>query len=456
MGVLYVYLQEAKLLADRPVTLSKRKAQRRLSSSELEGQVGENVEDKVVVLEEDAGEESTHEKRPVEPELELVDRNLEETNEAERVEDIARRGRSWPPSPPPLDHEKFEKEKNTPHDPSAIVEPFYEAWAIIDFKHSVRIKTFQLLGLKLKIKEHNLTGLDSYVGIAATQSELKDLIAQLRRRTLYSNPPSTLQQITAVFSRCARTATGIISIRNDATKYSYPPRTWAIAVLAPWSKLPSFTSAFKTITKSQDPVYLLILLSPGGGAGQLTIPTPDLNPFIGERKSKLGREMMRAPQEDYELERPHLIIESRHSHYKERDMRRNRGEEEESLDKLVRKKIHEVSPSSSTSSEPPSDSWHKTRPTARRTNRNVDEIEIIDVSQKAAETAVNDFLATFSSLYDDVPEEERTKVLESTPVREQWDENHSDSDSASEDYEGGRARRARSRRRTRSSPLADD
>jgi hypothetical protein len=82
----------------------------------------------------------------------------------------------------------------------------------------------------------------------------------------------------------------------------------------------------------------------------------------------------------------------------------------------------------------------------------VDEIEIIDVSQKAEEIAVNDFLATFSSLYDDVPEEERTKILDSTPVREQGNE----SDSGSEDYEGGHARWARSKRRTRISPLADD
>lgn len=454
MGVLYAYLQEAKLLSDRPVTLSKRKVQRSLSSSSLEqeGKVGENVGDEVVVLQEDADEESMHEKRPVEPELEVVDRNPEETNEAE---DIARRGRSWPPPPPQLDHEKDEKEKNTPHDPSATVEPFYEAWAIIDLKHSVRIKTFQLFGLKLKIKEHNLTGLDSYVGIAATQSELKDLIAQLRCQSLYANPPSTLQQITAVSARCARTVTSIISIRNNATKYSYPPRTWAIEVLAPWSKLPSSTSAFRPTTKSQDPGYLLILLSPGGGVGQLTIPTPDLNPFIGERKSKLGREMMRAPQEDYELEKPHLIIESRRSHYKERDTRRNRVEEEESFDNLVRKKVRDVSPSSSTSSQPPSDSWQGRRTAARtnRNRRNVDQIEIIDVSQKAEETAVNDFLATFSSLYDDVPEEERTKVLDSTPVREQVDESDSEIDSASEDYEGGRTRRVRSRRRTRRSPL---
>jgi hypothetical protein len=79
MGLLYAYLQEAKLLADRPVTLSKRNAQRRLSSSE----VGKTVEDEVVVLEEDADEESTHETRHVEPEIDVVDRNPEETNEAE-------------------------------------------------------------------------------------------------------------------------------------------------------------------------------------------------------------------------------------------------------------------------------------------------------------------------------------------------------------------------------------
>lgn len=99
MGLLYAYLREAKLLADRPVALSKRQAQRRPSPSEQEGKAGENVEDEVVVLEEDPGKESTREKRLVEPELDVVDRNPKETNEAERVEDIARRGDSWPPPP---------------------------------------------------------------------------------------------------------------------------------------------------------------------------------------------------------------------------------------------------------------------------------------------------------------------------------------------------------------------
>lgn len=52
------------------------------------------------------------------------------------------------------------------------------------------------------------------------------------------------------------------------------------------------------------------------------------------------------------------------------------------------------------------------------------EIVIIEMSQKAEEIAVNDFLTTFSSLCDDVPEEERTKVLDPAPIRKQVDELH--------------------------------
>lgn len=40
----------------------------------------------------------------------------------------------------------------------------------------------------------------------------------------------------------------------------------------------------------------------------------------------------------------------------------------------------------------------------------------VHISQEEAETAVNDFLAEFSSLYDDVPKEERRKVLSSIPL----------------------------------------
>jgi hypothetical protein len=49
-------------------------------------------------------------------------------------------------------------------------------------------------------------------------------------------------------------------------------------------------------------------------------------------------------------------------------------------------------------------------------------------AQKDAETAVNDFLASFSTLYDGVPPEERTKVLDSVAVPEQGDESSSESD----------------------------
>lgn len=42
-----------------------------------------------------------------------------------------------------------------------------------------------------------------------------------------------------------------------------------------------------------------------------------------------------------------------------------------------------------------------------------------EYDQKEAETAVNDFLASFSTLYDDVTIEERTKVLDSVALGEE-------------------------------------
>ena len=84
--------------------------------------------------------------------------------------------------------------------------------------------------------------------------------------------------------------------------------------------------------------------------------------------------------------------------------------------------------SSSTSLEAP-----YYRETARKTTK--DENEDAKLSQKETETVVNDFLATFSSLYDDVPPEERTKVLDAIPLVEE-DEFENSDDLYSESYTG--------------------
>lgn len=64
--------------------------------------------------------------------------------------------------------------------------------------------------------------------------------------------------------------------------------------------------------------------------------------------------------------------------------------------------------------------------------------------QKETEMAVNDFLATFSSLYDDMPVDERTKVLDSVPLPEEGISDSGDDEDNSESES------------SRSSPLVDD
>jgi hypothetical protein len=279
---------------------------------------------------------------------------------------------------------------NRPVNPTPTQSPFYEAWAILDKRFFLKIKTFQLFGIKLKIKENSLADLDSYSGLAATQSELKDLIAQLRPHSSSSATPSTFKQLTALPSGCARTVTHLISIRANATKFAIPPRTWAIEVLAPWSSLPSSCAPKLTqnisidTLKSQDPGYLLILRSPSNEDDQPTIPAPDFDPFQEKRipfrtENRNDRFLRREPEIEY--------------------VRKGR----------------KVASSIASSSR----SWLKPWETARKMTRDED----IKARQKEAETAVNDFLATFSSLYDDVPEDERTKVLDSiaAPVAEEDD-----------------------------------
>ena len=55
------------------------------------------------------------------------------------------------------------------------------------------------------------------------------------------------------------------------------------------------------------------------------------------------------------------------------------------------------------------------------------------VLRKETETAVNDFLATVS-LYDDVPIEERTKVLDSIPLAERKEIEESEEDGSNDEF----------------------
>jgi hypothetical protein len=141
------------------------------------------------------------------------------------------------------------------------------------------------------------------------------------------------------------------------------------------------------MSKSLDPGYLLILRSPGPVMDDqpLVVPDRNHNPFL-----------------------VFLAIETTYA--------------------LARQKKHERRWRSR------SPSW----PREQGTRRRVTGYEATEVRQKDTETAVNDFLATFSSLYDSVPEEERGKVLDTVKVVKEGSESESDS------------------RSTRSSSLADD
>lgn len=142
-------------------------------------------------------------------------------------------------------------------------------------------------------------------------------------------------------------------------------------------RFPQYTD--NKINKSLDPGYLLILRSPGDEKeNALAIPDSDFNPFRDEGIV--------------------LAIENRG--------RRQYGDTEFEMTRRA-KKMHRLSPSPS---------WSRERETARRVTRDEEDVRL---SQKEAETAVNDFLASFSSLYDDVPPGERTKVLDSAPIVEE-------------------------------------
>jgi hypothetical protein len=253
-----------------------------------------------------------------------------------------------------------------------------------------------LLGIKIKIKESASEPPHSYAGIAATQEEIKNLTTRIRADpTRQKQEPSTLQQLMALSLENATIVSYLILGRINASKYSNPPRTWAIELLTPWSAI-SEAHLKGQLDKSLEPGYLIILRSPGDGKG-LSVPDPCVDPS---------------------REQPILLAIEDKKHHEQHH---------ETEFAIVRKKKY------GRSSEGPFE-----RETARRAT--CEEVTNPHLSQEETENAVNNFLATFSALYDDVPPEERTKVLDSVPLAMGRDVDDSDEDEDNSEYESGYSR----------------
>jgi hypothetical protein len=291
-------------------------------------------------------------------------------------------------------------------DPVLAQQPFYEAWSITSTTPTPEATTIRVLGLKFKIRNNNPTYLDSYQGIIATQAEIKTLISQIRSSSpspssSSNNVPSTLRQLTALTSGTASTISHLISLRLSAITYTNPTAPWAIELLVPWTSLPpstpNLTQRLSGVNNKLDPGYLLILRALGDEAPQneLKIPEVETNPFrVMERKRSVSTSASRNLPIVVDEGPPSLGIAIK------RIRRRGGGSKKH--------RPLQTSPSPS--------------PRVRRPRRVTIDDEDAKLSQRETETAVNDFLASFSTLYDDMPEEERTKVLDSVKVEEEGEE----------------------------------
>lgn len=228
--------------------------------------------------------------------------------------------------------------------------------------------------MKFKL-EHSNWNLNSYQGLIASQAEIKTLISQIRLTAAWSRPPSssssakvlrTLHQLTTVSSTTASTISELMSLRLKATTFGSPlfdqTNGWTIELLVPWTSLPAsppnLQRGLNSFKKKLDPGYLLILrtVRPEAPQDRLIVPEAEVDPF-GEARGSVSRSLVDSSLED-EMGRVNIRV-------------------------------------------------------SRRGNVIVAENseEALPLNQHGAKTAVNDFLATFSILYEDLPEEDETKGL---------------------------------------------
>jgi len=269
--------------------------------------------------------------------------------------------------------------------------------------------------MKIKETDSQILDVHGYSGLAATQDEIKNLVSQIRAspngRKQNQTSSSTLQHLTAVSSETALTVSNLINIRMNAAQYARPPRSWTIELLTRWSTLPLQTFPRHPKQTIPNPGYLLILKASADQIWNgLTVPNRDDKYFPGS-------------QVVLEIQEPRQLRNVNIEHGMEYELVR-----EEQPRRSHNKTQMIILPS------PSEESGLRERETARKAATYSGEVPV-QMSQQETETAVNDFLATLSALYDDVPAEERTKVLDSVPLRvggEEGFESDGDSSKSSE------------------------
>lgn len=308
----------------------------------------------------------------------------------------------------------------TRQEPPAQIQPnLYEVWVLYHELHVTRSKIIQLLGIKLKIETNERNHHVQFAQIHAEQEGIETLISQLRAKKPKDTKQSTmLQQLNALGPELATDVSHLILDRINQTGN----RKWFLELHAPWSKsqeLGSVTHSLiaRRIRVPPNAKHLVILSSPAEAENNILV--------IEDRAMPSRRRLYVDEQQVEDITR--------------RSTPERRPEQDVQFE-LVRKGLKRAGAHRSSNSESFSSSqWPKEKETARRSAR-----AEVHLSQQETETAVNDFLATFSSLYDDVPPEERGKVLESVPLVEEEEE---ESDESSDES----IRESRSRRRRRPS-----
>ncbi|CZR55008.1 uncharacterized protein PAC_04894 [Phialocephala subalpina] len=256
----------------------------------------------------------------------------------------------------------------------------------------------------------------------AEHEEIKTLIAQLRaKQPKDARKPTRLEQPNTLGPECATDVSHLVLDRINATG----SRKWFLELHIPWTK----SQALRSVTRSL--ITRRIRVPPNAKHLVILSSLSDDNVIVIERSMR-----SRHRRHDDEVQ---LVIEKgpKFERRPERDV--EYGLVRRDLEKDLRKCGGFPPPRSGSSS---SSQWPKEKAIARKSAG-----AEVHLSQQETETAVNDFLATFSSLYDDVSPEERGKVLDSVPLAE--DEEEESDDSSTREFRT-------QRRGRRSSSLVDD
>jgi hypothetical protein len=263
----------------------------------------------------------------------------------------------------------------------------YEAWT---FYPRSRQRDITFLGIHIKIEERLSTDLHyTFYGFSASQGDIKNLDSRHSREISASRTSSNATDWLFNLPDNLRQDVGfLMQDRHKATRYDSTPRSWTLHKAFALSKRKGLSSWWKSSPTSTSRQSYLIILRCQAVESEVAIPTRNHNPFPHMQRDTVTRRYRE--DDEFEMSRRSLrapVVLA----MEEKRLKQHKKQDSEKARKIL-------------------------------------------VSQENAETLVNDFLASISTLYDGVPPEMRRDVLDSIPLPTPFEgDEDSESDNASDD-----------------------